>query len=39
MPKNRPTGDWEYETYEEAELDCLNKLIELTLQQYDKEQI
>ena len=29
MPKNRPTGDWEYETYEEAELACLKKLIEL----------
>ena len=27
MPKNRPTGDWEYETYEEAELACLQKLI------------
>ena len=29
MPKNRPTGDWEFETYEEAELACLNKLIEI----------
>jgi len=29
MPKNRPTGDWEYETYEEAELACLIKLIEI----------
>ncbi len=29
MPKNRPTGDWEYETYEEAELACLKKLIEI----------
>ena len=29
MPKNRPTGDWEYETYEEAELECLQKLIEI----------
>jgi hypothetical protein len=29
MPKNRPTGDWEYETYEEAELACLDKLIEI----------
>jgi hypothetical protein len=29
MPKNRPTGDWEYETYEEAELECLKKLIEI----------
>lgn len=27
MPKNRPTGDWEYETYEQAELECLRKLI------------
>jgi hypothetical protein len=29
MPKNRPTGDWEYETYEESELECLKKLIEI----------
>ena len=29
MPKNRPTGDWEFETYEEAELACLTKLIEI----------
>lgn len=29
MPKNRPTGDWEYETYEEAELACIDKLIEI----------
>jgi len=29
MPKNRPTGDWEYETHEEAELECLEKLIEI----------
>jgi hypothetical protein len=29
MPKNRPTGDWEYETYEEAEQDCLVKLIDI----------
>ena len=29
IPKNRPTGDWEYETYEEAEVACLDKLIEL----------
>jgi len=28
-PKNRPTGDWEYETYVESELACLNKLIEI----------
>ena len=29
MPKNRPSGDWEYEIYEEAELACLIKLIEI----------
>jgi hypothetical protein len=29
MPKNRPSGDWEYKTYEEAELECLKKLIEI----------
>lgn len=29
MPKNRPTADWEYKTYEEAELACLEKLIEI----------
>jgi len=29
MPKNRPSGDWEYKTYEEAELACLKKLIEI----------
>lgn len=29
MPKNRPTGDWEYETYEEAELECLRELIKI----------
>jgi hypothetical protein len=29
MPKNRPSGDWEYKTYEEAELECLRKLIEI----------
>jgi hypothetical protein len=28
-PRDRPAGDWVYETYEEAELACLNKLIEL----------
>lgn len=28
-PKDRPAGDWEYETYEEAELECLKKLIEI----------
>jgi hypothetical protein len=32
MPKNRPTGDWEYETPEEAELECLKKLIEIVKQ-------
>lgn len=29
MPKNRPSSDWEYETHEEAELECLKKLIEI----------
>ena len=29
MPKNRPSGDWEYETYEEADLAGLNKLIDI----------
>jgi len=29
MPKNRPSGDWEYEVYEEAELACLIKLVEI----------
>ena len=29
MPKNRPSGDWEYETYEKAELACLDRLIEI----------
>lgn len=29
MPKNRPVGDYEYTTYEEAELACLIKLIEI----------
>jgi hypothetical protein len=29
MPKNRPSGDWIFETYEEAELACIIKLIEL----------
>jgi len=33
MPKNRPTGDWEYETYEEAESACIDKLIEIAKQQ------
>jgi hypothetical protein len=29
MPKNRPSGDWEYKTYEEAQKACLIKLIEI----------
>jgi hypothetical protein len=29
MPKNVPKGDWEYETYEEAENACIDKLIEI----------
>ena len=29
MPKNRPSGDWEYEVYEQTELACLRKLIEI----------
>lgn len=29
MPKNRPSGDWEYEVYEQTELACLIKLIEI----------
>ena len=29
MPKNRPTGDWEYETYKEAEDACIDKLIKI----------
>lgn len=33
MPTDRPSGDWAYETYEEAESDCLEKLIELVKQQ------
>ena len=27
MPMNRPSGDWEFKTYEEAEIACLIKLI------------
>jgi hypothetical protein len=27
MPKNRPSGDWEYKTYEEAQLECIKHLI------------
>ena len=33
MPKNRPTGDWEYETYEQAELACLQHLIKIVKEQ------
>ena len=29
MPMNKPYGDWEFKTYEEAEIACLIKLIEL----------
>ena len=29
MPQNCPSGDWEFEKYEDAELACLIKLIEL----------
>ena len=29
MPMNKPSGDWEFKTYEEAELACLLKLIEI----------
>lgn len=29
MPKNRPSGDWEFEKFEEAEQACLLKLIEI----------
>lgn len=29
MPNNRPSGDWIFETYEEAELACIIKLIEI----------
>jgi hypothetical protein len=32
MPKNRPSGDWIFETYEEAELGCIIKLIEIVKQ-------
>jgi len=32
MPKNRPSGDWIFETYEEAELECLLKLIKIIKQ-------
>ena len=29
MPMNKPSGDWEFKTYEEAEIACLLKLIEI----------
>ena len=29
MPMNCPSGDWEFKTYEDAELACLLKLIEI----------
>lgn len=29
MPQNCPSGDWEFKTYEEAEIACLIKLIEI----------
>ena len=29
MPQNCPSGDWEFEKYEDAELACLIKLIEI----------
>jgi len=29
-PKDRPAGDYVFDTYEEAELECLKKLIEIT---------
>jgi len=32
MPNNRPSGDWIFETYEEAELGCIIKLIEIVKQ-------
>lgn len=28
-PKNRPAGDYVFDSYEEAELECLKKLIEI----------
>jgi uncharacterized protein RhaS with RHS repeats len=39
MPKNRPSGDWEFETYEEAELACLIKLIEIIKQNKTDEEL
>ena len=29
MPMNKPSGDWMFKTYEEAEIACLIKLIEI----------
>ena len=29
MPMNKPSGDWEFKTYEEAEIACLIKLIKI----------
>jgi hypothetical protein len=29
MPKYRPSFDWAFERYEEAEIECLKKLIEI----------
>ena len=29
MPQNCPSGDWEFKTYEEAEIACLIKLIKI----------
>lgn len=29
MPVNKPSGDWEFKTYEEAEIACLLKVIEI----------
>ena len=31
MPQNCPSGDWEFKTYEEAEIACLIKLIKIIL--------
>ena len=28
-PKNRPVGDWTYETWEQAELECIKQLIKI----------
>ena len=36
MPKDRPSGDWIFETYEEAELECIKKLIEIVKKQTAK---